>query len=89
MMTTIDQWMTTSRNRLAEGQPITAQDLDALLAREEHPGGADFLDLLQILLAELQKGAPDIENGLFWKIWPWYVKLVCPLVILLIFSQAI
>ena len=41
------------------------------------------------ILAELQRGAPDIEQGLFWKIWPWYVKFVCPAVIALIFSQAI
>ncbi|GAB5414030.1 MAG: sodium-dependent transporter [Congregibacter sp.] len=41
------------------------------------------------LLQELKKGAPDIEHGLFWKIWPWHLRLVCPAIILLIFVQSI
>jgi NSS family neurotransmitter:Na+ symporter len=41
------------------------------------------------LLQELRKGYPQVENSLFWRIWPWYVKLICPLVILAIFSQSI
>ena len=40
------------------------------------------------ILQELQKGSPDVGNGLFWKIWPWYVKFVCPLIILTIFAQS-
>ena len=39
------------------------------------------------LLKELQSGSPDIEKSLFWKIWPNYVKYVCPVLIALIFSQ--
>lgn len=41
------------------------------------------------LLDELRKGNPEIEQTLFWKIWPWYVRLVCPLVILAIFVQSL
>lgn len=41
------------------------------------------------LLQELRKGNPAVSEGLFWKIWPWYVKLVCPLIILAIFAQSI
>jgi NSS family neurotransmitter:Na+ symporter len=41
------------------------------------------------LLQELRKGNPDAEHGLFWKIWPWYVRVVCPLVILAIFAQSL
>ncbi len=41
------------------------------------------------LLAELRKGNPDVEQGLFWKIWPWYVRVVCPLIILGIFVQSL
>jgi NSS family neurotransmitter:Na+ symporter len=41
------------------------------------------------LLAELKKGAPDIAGSLFWKIWPWHLRLVCPAIILLIFLQSI
>ena len=39
------------------------------------------------LLQELRKGYPEVSEGLFWKIWPWYVKLICPLIILGIFAQ--
>jgi NSS family neurotransmitter:Na+ symporter len=41
------------------------------------------------LLQELRKGSPDVEQGMFWKIWPWYVRLVCPAVILAIFAQSL
>ena len=41
------------------------------------------------ILQELRKGSPDVEQGLFWKIWPWYVKLVCPVIILAIFAQSL
>ncbi|WNZ55655.1 sodium-dependent transporter [Microbulbifer sp. MKSA007] len=41
------------------------------------------------LLSELKKGHEDIENTLFWKIWPWYVRIVCPLLILTAFVQSI
>lgn len=33
------------------------------------------------LLEEIRNGFPDVENGLFWKIWPTYVKWVCPVLI--------
>jgi NSS family neurotransmitter:Na+ symporter len=41
------------------------------------------------LLQEVRKGYPEAEQGLFWKIWPWYVKLVCPVIILGIFAQSL
>ena len=41
------------------------------------------------LLQELRKGYPDVEDGLFWKIWPWYVRVVCPVIILGIFIQKV
>jgi len=43
------------------------------------------------ILQEIRKGsgAGDIEYGIFWRIWPWYIRYVCPVVILLIFSQAL
>ncbi|WP_158969056.1 sodium-dependent transporter [Paraglaciecola sp. L3A3] len=37
------------------------------------------------ILAEIKHGSENVEQGLFWKIWPWYVKFVCPVVILLMF----
>ena len=39
------------------------------------------------LLKELQSGNPEIESSLFWKVWPNYVKFICPILIALIFSQ--
>ncbi len=37
------------------------------------------------VLNELKQGYPEIENGLFWKIWPTYVRFVCPVLMLLVF----
>ncbi|RUO77609.1 sodium-dependent transporter [Idiomarina seosinensis] len=39
------------------------------------------------LLKALQKGSPNIQNSWFWKIWPWYVKFVCPVLIVLVIWQ--
>ncbi|NVK57168.1 MAG: sodium-dependent transporter [Alteromonadaceae bacterium] len=41
------------------------------------------------ILAELKLSSPDIEHRLFWRIWPWYVKFVCPLVILIMFFRSV
>jgi NSS family neurotransmitter:Na+ symporter len=41
------------------------------------------------LLNELKKNNPNAAQGLFWKIWPNYVKVVCPLIILGIFYQSL
>lgn len=38
------------------------------------------------LLEELKQGHPEIESSLFWKIWPWYVKFICPVAILMVFA---
>jgi len=36
------------------------------------------------LLKALQEGAPEIDKTWFWKVWPWYVKFICPILILLV-----
>ena len=41
------------------------------------------------ILLELKKGDAQAEHSLFWRIWPWYVKFVCPLVILLMFYRSL
>ncbi|MCT7654410.1 sodium-dependent transporter [Oceanimonas sp. NS1] len=41
------------------------------------------------VLAELKSGCPDVEQGLFWKIWPWYVRFVCPVLVLVVIIQSI
>ncbi len=39
------------------------------------------------ILEEIQKGSPEVESGWFWKIWPVYVKYICPPAILLVYFQ--
>jgi NSS family neurotransmitter:Na+ symporter len=34
------------------------------------------------ILQEIKQGADDVESSVFWKIWPVYVRFVCPLIIL-------
>jgi NSS family neurotransmitter:Na+ symporter len=41
------------------------------------------------LLQELRKGNPEVADGLFWKIWPGYVRFVCPVIIFAIFAQSL
>ena len=41
------------------------------------------------ILEELRKGSPEIEDTVFWRIWPWYIRYVCPMIILLIFGQVL
>ena len=41
-----------------------------------------------ILLNELKNGFPEIEQSFFYKIWPIFLKVVCPVLILLIFLQS-
>lgn len=39
------------------------------------------------LLAELKQGNAEVENSLFWKIWPTYVRYICPAAILMLFVR--
>jgi len=41
------------------------------------------------LLQELKQGNELIESSLFWRIWPYYVKFICPVIIALMFLQTI
>lgn len=41
------------------------------------------------LLRELQQGSPEIARGLFWKLWPGYVRFVCPVLIFAAFAQSL
>lgn len=41
-----------------------------------------------LLLNELKEGYPEIEGTFFYKIWPIFLKVVCPILILLIFLQS-
>ena len=39
------------------------------------------------ILEEIRQGSPEAEQGVFWKIWPSYVKFVCPVAILAVYFQ--
>lgn len=41
------------------------------------------------LLQELKNGKPEIKNTIFWKIWPAYVQVVCPVIILGVFVHSL
>ncbi|GAB5449935.1 MAG: sodium-dependent transporter [Halioglobus sp.] len=41
------------------------------------------------ILQELKKGNPEVAQGVFWKIWPWYIRFVCPVIIAAIFLQSL
>jgi len=41
------------------------------------------------VLAELHKGHAGVENTLFWKLWPFYIRYICPLAILAVYVQLI
>ncbi|GAA0345116.1 sodium-dependent transporter [Bowmanella denitrificans] len=41
------------------------------------------------ILKELQSSDPDAHQGLFWKVWPWYVRFVCPVIIILMFYRSV
>ncbi|HDZ10321.1 sodium-dependent transporter [Pseudohongiella sp.] len=41
------------------------------------------------VLAEIKQGCPEAEQGLFWKIWPFYIRYICPLAILAVYAQMI
>ena len=40
------------------------------------------------LLKAIQQGNPTVEQDWFWKIWPHYVRYLCPLAIMLVFVRA-
>ncbi len=41
------------------------------------------------LLTEIQRGCPNAEHSVFWKLWPAYVRYFCPLLIIAVFVQAV
>ncbi|ART81185.1 sodium-dependent transporter [Oceanisphaera avium] len=40
------------------------------------------------VLKEMQEGNPELAQGLFWKIWPWYVRFICPVLVLVVIIQS-
>ncbi|GGB32221.1 sodium-dependent transporter [Oceanisphaera marina] len=40
------------------------------------------------LFEELVQGSPELATSLFWRIWPWYVRIVCPLLVILVITSS-
>ncbi|TLF53082.1 sodium-dependent transporter [Halomonas urmiana] len=40
-------------------------------------------------LQELRRGSPEIEDTLFWKLWPWYIRFVCPVLPLVVLVNSL
>ncbi|TRX57480.1 sodium-dependent transporter [Thalassomonas sp. M1454] len=41
------------------------------------------------VLDELKHGNEAVEHTIFWKIWPWYTKFICPLAIATVFIHSL
>tara|TARA_B110000014_G_scaffold220142_1_gene176047 strand:- start:236 stop:1588 length:1353 start_codon:yes stop_codon:yes gene_type:complete len=41
------------------------------------------------ILAEIKQGNEGAEHSVFWKIWPWYTKFVCPSAIAIVFWHSL
>ena len=40
------------------------------------------------LFEELAQGSPELANSTFWRIWPWYVRIVCPLLVIIVIASS-
>ena len=40
------------------------------------------------ILQELKEGDANAENSFFWRVWPWYIKFVCPIIIIVMFVRS-
>ena len=41
------------------------------------------------ILTEIKKGYGEVENSLFWKVWPIYTKYICPTAIAIVFIHSL
>ena len=41
------------------------------------------------VLSEIKQGNDAVEHSLFWKIWPWYTKFICPSAIAIVFYHSL
>lgn len=40
------------------------------------------------ILQELKNGNEAAEHSFFWRVWPWYIKFVCPVIIVVMFVRS-
>lgn len=41
------------------------------------------------ILEEIRQGFPEAQSSLFWKIWPAYIRFVCPVAILVVYANTL
>ncbi|AXQ97600.1 sodium-dependent transporter [Pseudoalteromonas piscicida] len=41
------------------------------------------------LLKEIESGCPEVSSSFFWKVWPWYIRFVCPIAIAAVFLNSL
>jgi len=41
------------------------------------------------VLEEIKQGNDTVEHSLFWKVWPWYTKFICPSAIIIVFFHSL
>ncbi|CAM3679679.1 sodium-dependent transporter [Pseudoalteromonas sp. A22] len=41
------------------------------------------------LLKEIESGCPEVGSSFFWKVWPWYIRFVCPIAIAAVFLNSL
>lgn len=39
------------------------------------------------VLGEIREGYPEAAHSLFWRVWPFYIRFICPVAILLVYGQ--
>lgn len=39
------------------------------------------------VLGEIREGFPEAEHSWFWRLWPFYIRYICPAAILLVYGQ--
>jgi len=39
------------------------------------------------ILEEIKQGSPNAASGFFWKVWPFYIRFICPAAIVVVYFQ--
>ena len=39
------------------------------------------------ILEEIKQGSPNAASGFFWKVWPFYIRFICPAAIIVVYFQ--
>ncbi|MBL6804499.1 MAG: sodium-dependent transporter [Pseudomonadales bacterium] len=39
------------------------------------------------ILEEIKQGSPNAASGFFWKVWPFYIRFICPAAIVMVYFQ--